>query len=136
MTSAVNPYLTSLATALQTNFGQSIKDFQSLGSALQAGNMSGAQTAFAALQKDLPASFQSTATQPFGNNTQANTDFQNLTSALRSGDLTGAQKAFASLGNDLKAALAGTATSTSSGASSTFTATLNNILSQFNITPA
>jgi len=133
VSSAAKPYLTDLASAIHTNFGQTIKDFQALSAALQSGNLTNAQTALAALQKDFPASLQSAASQPFGNNSQANTDFQNLTSALKSGDLTGAQKAFASLETHLKAAVASTATATASpGSGSTF----NNILSSFGITPA
>jgi outer membrane protein assembly factor BamD (BamD/ComL family) len=128
--SAANPYLAQLTSALQgNNFGQTIKDFQAIGTALQAGNLSSAKTALAALQKDFPAGLQSGASQLFGKNSQANTDFQKLTSTLQSGDMTGAQKAFASLEADLQAS------STSAGSTgSTFSNTLNSVLGNLNAT--
>jgi hypothetical protein len=107
VSSATNPYLTSN----QSGIGQFFQDFKALGSALQSGNLSTAQSALSTFQQDLQASAPAAAqtssqssSQPFGKNTQANTDFQNLTSALQSGDLSGAQQAFASLQNDLKTA--------------------------------
>ena len=142
VSSAANPYLTGLSTALQAGIGQSIKDFQSIGAALQSGNLTSAQTALAAIQKDFQAVTQSAATtssgtaaatQPFGTNTQANTDFQTLTNSLKSGDLTGAQKAFASLQTDLKAGLTGGSAATGTS-SSTFSNTLTSVLSGFGIT--
>ncbi|HEX4349256.1 MAG TPA: hypothetical protein VH251_02655 [Verrucomicrobiae bacterium] len=142
VSSAVNPYLTGLSTAMQANFGQTIKDFQSISAALQSGSLTTAQTALASLQKDFQASMQSGATQPsgttagsqlFGTNTQANTDFQTLTNSLKSGDLTGAQKAFTSLQTDLKAGLTGGSAATGTNGS-TFSNTLSSILSGAGIT--
>ena len=133
VSSAANPYLNGLSTAMQASFGQTIKDFQSIGAALQSGSLTTAQTALAALQKDFLTGMQSASTQPFGTNTQANTDFQTLTTSLKAGDLTGAQKAFASLQTDLKASLAGGLTTTGTSGSS-FSNTLNSVLSGFGIT--
>jgi len=106
--SSVNSTANPTPPANQANFAQVVKNFQAIGSALQSGNLSSAQSALAAFQKALPANSQAnaqTATdQPFGKNTQANTAYQNLTSALQSGNLSTAQQAFASLQNDLKSA--------------------------------
>ena len=88
----------------QSSFAQFIKDFKAIGSALQSGDVSSAQSALATFQQDLQGNSQASATQPFGKNSHANTDYQSLTSALQSGDLAAAQKAFASLQTDLKAA--------------------------------
>jgi hypothetical protein len=134
ISSAVSPYLTDLASVMQGNFGQTIKDFQAIGSALKSGNLTTAQTALTALQKDFPASLQSVSAQPFGPNSPANADLQNLTSALKTGDLTGAQKAFTSLETHLKAVANGGSTTTASTGSG-FSGTLNEILSGFGITP-
>ena len=99
VSSTTNPY----QTANQNGLTQFIQDFNSLGSALQSGDVSTAQSALATFQQDLPGNSQTQTNQPFGKNSQANTDYQNLTAALQSGDLNGAQKAFASLQTDLKA---------------------------------
>ncbi len=106
--SPVNSTPSPYPTASPDGFGQLVTDFQAIGSALQSGNVSSAQSALTAFQQVLPGSTQpnsqTAATQPFGKNSQANTDFQNLTSALQSGNLATAQQAFASLQNDLKSA--------------------------------
>jgi hypothetical protein len=86
----------------QSAFVQFVNDFNAVGSALQSGNLSTAQSALAAFQNDLPGTPQSPSDKPFGNNSQANTDYQSLAGAVQSGDLSGAQKAFASLQNDLE----------------------------------
>jgi DNA-binding FadR family transcriptional regulator len=100
VSSTTNPY----PSASQSGFGQLVQDFKSLGSALQSGDLSTAQSALAAVQQALQGNSQASSSQPFGKNSQANTDYQTLASALQSGDLAGAQKAFASLQTDLKAA--------------------------------
>jgi hypothetical protein len=133
VSSAANPYLTGLPTAIQANFGQTIQDFQAIGVALQSGNLTSAQTALAAIQKDFQTGTQSASITPFGTNTQANTDFQTLATSLKAGNLTGAQTAFASLQTDLQASLAGGLTSTGTSGSS-FSNTLKSVLSSFGIT--
>jgi hypothetical protein len=97
-------------TADQNGFAQIIKDFNSMGRALQSGQVSTAQTALSAFQQDLQGNARTSASQPFGNNSQANTDYQSLVGALQSGDLSSAQKAFASLKTDLNAAQTSTKT--------------------------
>ena len=135
ISSAMNPYLTN---AIQTSLGQTLKDYQAIGSALQSGNLATAKTALTAFQHDFPAALQSASSQPFGKNSQANLDYQNLTSALNSGNLTAAQKAFTSLQADLKGALSSSnlagatdsssATSASGSSGSAFGSMLNKVL--------
>jgi outer membrane protein assembly factor BamD (BamD/ComL family) len=103
--STTNPNQT---TNQQSGYTQIAQNFQAIGSSLQSGDLSSAQSALAALQQALQGNSQSnsqtSSSQPFGKNSQANKDYQNLTSALQSGNLSTAQKAYASLQNDLKSA--------------------------------
>jgi hypothetical protein len=87
-----------------SSFQQRSQDFKALANALQSGDLSSAQSAFAAFQKDLPSSSQASSNQPFGQNSQANKDFQTLQTSLGSGDMSGAQSAFTALQKDLKSA--------------------------------
>jgi hypothetical protein len=98
LSSATNPYQ---ATNLNA-FTQFVNDFNAIGSALQSGNLSDAQSALATFQQDLPGNSQTPNNQPFGNNTQANTDYQSLVGALKSGNLSEAKTAYAGLQNDLQ----------------------------------
>ena len=66
-------------------------DFKSLATALQSGDLSGAQQAFASLTEDAPNLAKALSSQG------ASSPLGSLASALKSGDLAGAQKAFASL---------------------------------------
>lgn len=100
ISSATNPYLTSS----QSPQAQLFTDFKAIGSALQTGDLSTAQSALSTFQQALQNNSQTSASQPFGKNSQANTDYQNLVASLQSGDLSGAQKAFASVQTDIKAA--------------------------------
>jgi hypothetical protein len=100
--SSVSPPSNPYQTQYQKGFAQTIQDFNSIGSALQSGNLSSAQSALAAFQKDLQGNSQTTSNQPFGQNTKANTDYQSLTNSLQSGDLSGAQAAFLNLQKDLQ----------------------------------
>jgi hypothetical protein len=98
VSSPANPY----QTQYQNGFAQTLEDFNSIGSALQSGDLSSAQSALTAFQQDLQGNSQTSSNQPFGQNTKANTDYQSLTSALQAGDLSGAQSAFANLQKDLE----------------------------------
>lgn len=100
VSSTPNPY----QTTNQNGFAQFIQDFNAVGSALQSGDVSGAQSALATFSQDLPANSTTSSTHPFGKNSQADTDYQNLTTALQSGNLSAAQQAFASLQKDLQRA--------------------------------
>jgi DNA-binding FadR family transcriptional regulator len=85
-------------------FKQRIQDFKSLNDALQSGDLTAAQTAFAAFQKDVQNSPQASRNSQLSDqNTQAAKDLQALQDALKSGDMSAAQQAFASLKQDLKA---------------------------------
>jgi len=81
------------------------EDFDALQSALQSGNISSAQTAFAAFLQDVQKTAQGAGPGSiFGPGTQASKDLQNLGSALKSANLPGAQKAFALLQHDIQTA--------------------------------
>ena len=67
--------------------------FDQLGQALQKGDLQGAQTAFAALQKSAPGLSASQSGQ--GNASQS--PFTALADALQKGDLAGAQQAFSQI---------------------------------------
>jgi hypothetical protein len=92
-------------TSAQHKAGQFRQEFNALASALQSGDLSGAQQAFAALQKLLPSSSAGNQTQTgqqgSGQNTFA-TDFNALGQALQSNDLQKAQEAFAKLQQDIQ----------------------------------
>jgi hypothetical protein len=92
-------------------FQQVRKDFAALGKALQSGNVSDAQNAFATLQTDMQNIGQSqnsqqavASTQQAGANSQLDNDLNALSSALGNGDLQGAQKAFAAVQKDMQQA--------------------------------
>lgn len=95
----------SYASGAANPFKQTFQDFRGLGSALNSGDLSQAQTAFASLQSDLQTTSQNGKTSPLlDTSTQAGKDFQTLQSALQSGDTDGAKKAFAAVRQDLRAA--------------------------------
>ena len=83
---------------------QKSSDFSSLAAALGSNNLSGAQNAFATLQKDansaattqtsMPAILQTSALQ------KVKSDVQTLASALTTGNLGAAQQTFATLKQD------------------------------------
>lgn len=107
--SSINSATSSSRTAAHQRFAQVAKNFHAIGTALQAGDVSSAQSALKsfqqAVQTNSQSSSQQTATnQPFGKNSQANGDYQTLTTALQSGNLSTAQQAFTSLQTDLKSA--------------------------------
>jgi len=100
-------------------FKQRKQDFSTLSSALNSGDLQGAQKAFAALQQDQQAIQQNRGAQGAdqdGDNdgsktsssaSQRNQDMTALGSALNSGDLKGAQQALANLQQDMQASRAG-----------------------------
>lgn len=100
--SSISSATNSFQSPSLNGFDQAIKDLKSIGTALQSGDLSSAQSALTAFQQAQPASTQAPGSQPFGQNSQANTDYKSLTTALSSGDISAAQKAFASLKTDLK----------------------------------
>ncbi|HYA14298.1 MAG TPA: hypothetical protein VEF33_08160 [Syntrophales bacterium] len=93
------------ANTQHTKFRQIKDNFQQLDQALQAGNLNGAQQAFAALQQLMPDLSLDNKIQ----NGQTSighglfkTDFNAIGLALKSGDLTGAKAAFAKLQQDIQ----------------------------------
>ena len=99
ITSATNPYST---TGASNSFR---KDFKALQSALQSGDLSGAQQAFAALGQDNPNFAQAVSGSNSSRQTNpVRTALQSLQSALQTGDLTGAQSAFTNLTQALQSA--------------------------------
>jgi hypothetical protein len=80
----------------QSQFKAVKDDFQKLKSALDSGDVSSAQDAFATLKQDMPAPKNRANNSQFGN------DLQSVGTALASGDLSGAQKAFASFQQDVQ----------------------------------
>jgi hypothetical protein len=82
---------------VQDRMQQFRQDFQKLGQDLQTGNLTGAQTDFAALQKETPQS--SSSTQNSNPITQA---FQQLSTDLQLGNLTAAQQDYSNLQQNLK----------------------------------
>jgi len=92
-------------TTNQTGYAQIAQNFQAIGTALQSGNLSSAQSALTTFQQSLPSnSSQTSNSQPFGKNSQANSDYQSMVSALQSGNLSSAQQSYSSLQSDLKSA--------------------------------
>jgi|ERR1035437_1083005 iron uptake system EfeUOB component EfeO/EfeM len=130
--SGVNSATTAYQTSVQSSFKQRAQDFKALQTALQSGDVTTAQQAFASLQKDMQTSSKAAgATSNQSSQTsQLGADFQTLQSALQSGDLSGAQSAFATLKQDLQSTgaahgahhhhhhMSGNATSSTSPASS------------------
>ena len=90
----------------QNPFQEIKQDFQQLASALQSGNLSGAQSAYSNIQQLLQgnqgSSTSNTSSTSTGSNTLQN-DFLALGQALQSGDLSTAQSAFAQLQSDFQA---------------------------------
>jgi hypothetical protein len=87
----------------QSGIKQTKADFQALSTALQSGDLSGAQTAFAQLQKDNPriaqalnsSSGSSASSGTSSSGSSPTSALQSLGSALQNGDLSGAQAALA-----------------------------------------
>ncbi len=82
------------------SFGQMKKDFQSLTSDVQSGNLSGAQADFATLLQDAPQ----LQTAAASSSSPLASAFSSLSSALQSGDITGAQSALSTLQQSAAAA--------------------------------
>jgi hypothetical protein len=84
---------------LQGGNRQGRQDFLELTQSLKAGDLAGAQKAFAALQQDMASS---PIGQQANDSNQISTDIQALSQSLNANDLTGAQKALAQLQQDMQ----------------------------------
>lgn len=92
-------------SAWQQRMQQRRQDFQSLASALQSGDLSGAQQAFQDLQQLQSSSSSSDPSQSGSSSNSTNplsADFSALGQALQSGDLATAQSDFAQLQQDMQ----------------------------------
>ncbi|GAB7126223.1 hypothetical protein JCM19000A_07300 [Silvimonas sp. JCM 19000] len=79
------------------------QNYKALETALNAGDLSGAQTAYAALQAQQSSASSGSSSSGSGSNSaqqQFQTDFAALGTALSSGDISSAQSAFATLQSD------------------------------------
>ncbi len=87
---------------VQSNFKQRQQDFQNLASALQSGDLTGAQNAFAALQKLQQGRQTQSGPQGDSSTNPIRTDITALGKALQSGNISDAQTAFATLQKDFQ----------------------------------
>jgi DNA-binding FadR family transcriptional regulator len=95
------------ATDSQDSYKKQRADFQSLASALQSGDLSSAQQAFAQLQQDNPRLANALNSASSDSDSTRLTDLKSLSSALQSGDVSGAQQAMAQLQQDGQTAQVG-----------------------------
>lgn len=93
VSSSATPYSTSNTQRPQN------QDLMNLGKALQSGNLTAAQSAFASFQQNLPGT---SSVGPFSSTGTLGTDVKSLQSALQSGDVSEAQQAFSKLTTDLR----------------------------------
>jgi len=84
---------------IQTQRQQFRQEFQQLGQDLQSGNLSAAQTDFAALQQVEPQSISTSSTQ---SNTSIGQAFNQLSQDLKSGNLSAAQQDYATIQQDFQ----------------------------------
>ncbi len=87
-----------LSTSNATQLQQTLLNLQST---LSSGDLTGAQSAFATLQK-LNSNLATASGSSVSSNSQLSTDLTALGSALTAGDLATAKSAFATVQNDLK----------------------------------
>ena len=99
--------ISSNSSRYQVNWQNSVnqwqQDFDNLGSALQSGNLSQAQTAYSALVQNTPSNSQAQNSQQSGTSS-IGADFIALGQALQSGNLTETQTAYAQLQQDIQVA--------------------------------
>ncbi len=91
-------------SANSTDLTKHYADFDALQSALQSGNLTSAQHAFAAFAQEIQKAQTAGASSLFAPGTPPGRDLQRLGSALKAADLSGAQTAFASLKQDIQVA--------------------------------
>lgn len=112
--SALSSNLVSDLSQQQNPFQQVKQDFKQLASALQSGDLSGAQSAFASIKTLLQSQSPSGSPALAGSKT-IQSDFSQLGQALQSGDLSQATSAFSQLKTDVQASNpSGTGTTTAS----------------------
>ena len=88
------------------SFDQLFNDFKGIGSDIQSGDLSSAQSALTAFQSDLQNSNgKDPISQLFSNNSTLGNDLTALQTALQSNDPTAAQNAFKTLTQDMQGAM-------------------------------
>ncbi len=93
---------------LDGSASQRLERFQAFRSALQAGNLTLAQGAFAAFQKDIQKGLQNLVNGGApSQHAEVTKDIQAIGDALAAGDIAAAQKAFTALKQDLQALYSG-----------------------------
>lgn len=106
--SSISSASSTVSGNYENPFAQRRANFQALQQSLQSGDLSGAQKAFAALQKSAPPppppDAQDSSGDQSGKSNSFQSDFEALGQALQSGDLTEASKAFETLQSDMQAA--------------------------------
>lgn len=108
--SSVDSSARSVQSNWQTTANQRKQDLANLSQSLQSGDLAGAKTAFADLQKVDPKRFGANNNAGSGSSSSSNplqNDIKALSQALSNNDLSGAQKAFAQLQTDFKAQASG-----------------------------
>jgi hypothetical protein len=99
VSAAANP----LDPSLQSDLARRHQDFNALQNALQSGNISNAQSAFAAFLQDVQATASKAGPNSlFHPGSQPSKDLDALGSALKSANLSGARTAFAALTQDIQ----------------------------------
>jgi len=102
--------ISSTANACQNSatdgFGQLFKDFKGIGSAIQSGDLSSAQSALTTFQSDLQSNTgKNPLSQLFSNNDSLNKDLAALQTAVQSNDPAAAKDALKTLMQDMKSAM-------------------------------
>jgi hypothetical protein len=101
--SAIGSATSSPWDKIQNSASQQVQDFQGLASAVQSGNLAGAQSALTAFQNDIQANPTGPLATAIANpNSPIGQAYQSLKAAVQSNNVPAAQSAFASLTQDLK----------------------------------
>lgn len=87
----------TLAAGLHSGFNLRRMDFRAFATALKAGDIATAQTAFAKLREDSPRLENALSNAPKASDRSRVTAMRTLAAALQSGDLAAAQQAFAAV---------------------------------------
>ena len=104
--SCVNPVSTSYQTSATDGFNQLFSDFKNIGSSIQSGDLTSAQSALTTFESDLQNNTgKNPLSQLFSNNSTLSNDLAALQTALKSNDTTGAQSAFKTLIQDMQSAM-------------------------------
>lgn len=93
--------ISGITNTMPSMFQELQSEFQQLGTALNSGNLSAAQSDFATLQQDLPQDPNTTTSQSQSNNPIAQA-FNQLSQDLQSGNLSAAQQDYSTIQQDFQ----------------------------------